>query len=76
MSDLPVGTISGAPPSDQIFRKLRLVADLIESGGLAPDHVQVAWAAGLLRECGELELARRYERIALRLMPNWTRDLT
>jgi hypothetical protein len=76
MADLPVGSITGKPITADVFGKLALLADLIECGVAKPDHVQVAWAAGLLKECGELELARRYERIARRLMPAWARDLT
>ena len=76
MADLPVGTISGKPMTDDVVGKLALLADLMESGVIAPDHVQVAWAAGVLKECGEIGLARRYERIARRVMPQFARDLT
>lgn len=61
---------------EQMIAKLRAVADAIDRGDLVPDHVQVAWACGVLTELGELQLAMRYERLARRLMPQWAKNLT
>lgn len=69
-------TISGQPLDDRMLAKLRAIADAIEAGTWAPDDLQIAWAAGVLKDCGELALAARYERIARRLMPAFARDLT
>ena len=76
MDSLPVGYLQPKPDREAVMRKLRALVDLIERGRVTPDHVQVAWAAGVLLEEGELELATRYERIARRLMPAFERRLT
>lgn len=76
MSDLPVGMFPAGLTRDDVMRKLRLTADGIERGLIKPDFLQVARAAAQLAEEREFALAARYERIARRLMPQWTRDLT
>lgn len=76
MSDQPVGYLQPKVDREMVMRKLHALADLIEAGRVTPDHLQVAWAVGLLTEERELALARRYERIARRLMPSFERNLT
>lgn len=61
---------------DELARKLRNLLVLVDQGVVAPDPVELAAAAYLLREHGELELARRYERLARRVLPNLRRDLS
>lgn len=75
-NDMRVPTLQPHVDYAQMIRKLRAIADHIDRGLLDPDHLQVAWAAGVLKELGELELSARYERLARRLMPMWARDLT
>lgn len=68
--------IIGSPLSHETVKKLALIRDLINAGAMRPDPIQIAWAAGALKDVGELALARDYERIARRLMPQFRRDLT
>jgi hypothetical protein len=66
----------GTPISEDLCRKLRTLRDAFHRGRWQPDPIMVAWAAGVLKDAGELGLARDYERIARRLLPSYRKDLS
>jgi len=72
MATPPIGT----PLSEDLVRKLWLLRDCIDAGLVQPDPIQCAWASSVLKDAGELALARDFERIARRLLPLFQRDLS
>lgn len=71
-----IQTLHGPVDEERLLRKLSLVADLIEAGRFCPDHVEIAAVVDTLTQMRELRLARRFELIARRLMPQFQKDLT
>lgn len=61
---------------DRVMRKFRLVLDLVDAGRITPDGLELLAVAAIAKDAGELELARRAERIARRLYPNLQKDLS
>jgi hypothetical protein len=57
-------------------KKLRLLLAAIDSGVVCPDPLELAAAAHILKEHGELALSREYERRARRFFPQLRRDLS
>jgi hypothetical protein len=60
----------------ELARKIRALLALADAGRWRPDPLMLAWAAGVLKDHGELALARDCERIVRRHFPNYRRDLT
>lgn len=71
-----IQTPHGPVDEERLLRKLALLADLIEAGRVCPDYVEIAGVVTTLIEMRELRLARRFELIARRLMPQFQKDLT
>jgi hypothetical protein len=61
---------------DDVAQKMRIVLAGIAAGKIHPDPLKLLWAAGVLKDHGELETARACERVARRLLPALSRDLS
>ncbi len=64
------------PDIQAIARKMELLIAAADSGLTDPDPLELLWAAGIFKQCGELKLARECERLARHLLPNLSRDLS
>jgi hypothetical protein len=62
--------------TDTLGHKLRTLLVLIDAGAVTPDPFDLLWAAGVCKDNGELRLARELERVARRLLPNLSKDLS
>ncbi len=57
-------------------QKMRWLLDRADEGRWRPDPVALAWAAGVLKDMGDLQLSARCERLLRKIAPNYRRDLT
>ena len=61
---------------DDFAKKICVMLAAIDAGVVRPDPLNLLRAAGVLKDAGELSLARECERLARRKLPNPPRHLS